>query len=187
MIEYILQFYSKFVKFLFKITKSLNKPWNLMRKVLKIVTVIDVVYPLGGGLTYTVKEWIQPISETRLPGLASLISYLDTNFRRIDDDSIINNTFNITRKINNITENENFNYHTHKQITQKTYNETINQHQQFNYNKNITNKNITHKTVPIIINNDNSYIYIKQDKTLLNQIQSLQTQINNLQSQIDDL
>ena len=81
-----------------------------------ISTVIDVVYPLGGGLTYTVKEWIDPINDTRVPGLQSLISYLDTNFRRIDDDSIINNTFNITRKINNITKNETFNYHKHQKI-----------------------------------------------------------------------
>ena len=39
-----------------------------------ISTIIDVNYPLGGGLTYTVKEWIPPISDTRVPGLQSVIS-----------------------------------------------------------------------------------------------------------------
>ena len=82
-----------------------------------ISTVIDVTYPLGGGLTYTVKEWIQPISDTRVPGLQSLISYLDTNFRRIDDDSIIHNYYNITKLINNITKQGTFNYHKHERIT----------------------------------------------------------------------
>ena len=58
-----------------------------------ISTVINVVYPLGGGLTYTEKEWISPINDTRAPGLSSLIDFLNTNYRRIDDDSIINKRF----------------------------------------------------------------------------------------------
>ena len=47
-----------------------------------ISTVIDVQIPIGGGLTYTLKQ----LSDQRVPGLASLIDYLETNYRRFDDD-----------------------------------------------------------------------------------------------------
>ena len=57
-----------------------------------ISTVIDVQVPIGGGLTYTLKQWVSPISDTHVPGLASLID-LETNYRRIDDDSINNYTY----------------------------------------------------------------------------------------------
>ena len=153
-----------------------------------ISTVIDVTYPLGGGLTYTVKEWNQPISDTRVPGLQSLISYLDTNFRRIYDDSIINNYYNITKIINNITKQETFNYHKHQNITHKYYTQHINKNDTYTYRKNITNRNITHKTLPNYIHTENNYTYIKHNNTtLLNQIQNLQNQINDLQTQINNL
>ena len=79
-----------------------------------IATVIDVQVPIGGGLTYTLKQWVSPISDTHVPGMSSLIEYLETNYLRINDDSIINNTYNTIRQINNITKQETFNYHKHQ-------------------------------------------------------------------------
>ena len=146
-----------------------------------ISTVIDVQVPIGGGLTYTLKQWVSPISDKRVPGLASLIDYLETNYRRIDDDSIVNNYYNITKIINNITKQETFNYHKHQNITQKYYTQHIHNNDTYTYNKDVTNKHITHKTVPNYIHTENDYTYIKQDNTtLLNQIQYLQHQIDDL-------
>ena len=126
-----------------------------------ISTVTDVNIPIGGGLYYTLKEWVGTISDDKIPGLASLIEYLNTNFRKVNDDSIINNYYTITNKHENVTNNQeytyhknitqkkyneqiiqnsDYNYHNHKYITQKKYNEQIIQNNDYNYHKNITNK-----------------------------------------------
>ena len=62
-----------------------------------ISTVVDVTVPIGGGLSYTVKQWVEPVTDNRVPGLSSLLDYLNTNYRRIDDDSIITNNDYITK------------------------------------------------------------------------------------------
>ena len=153
-----------------------------------ISTVIDVQIPIGGGLTYTLKQWVSPISDERVPGLASLIDYLETNYRRINDDSVINNNYNITKRINNITKQEHYNYHKHQNITQKYYTQHIHNNDTYTYKKDVTNRNITHKTLPNYIHTENNYTYIKHNNTtLLNQIQNLQNQINDLQTQINNL
>ena len=82
-----------------------------------ISTVTDVNIPIGGGLYYTLKEWVGTISDNKIPGLASLIEYLNTNFRKVNDDSIINNYYTITNKHENVTNNQEYTYH--KNITQK--------------------------------------------------------------------
>ena len=125
-----------------------------------ISTVTDVNIPIGGGLYYTLKEWVGTISDDKIPGLASLIEYLNTNFRKVNDDSIINNYYTITNKHENVTNNQEYTYHknitqknttsklykitiiiiNHKYITQKKYNEQIIQNNDYNYHKNITNK-----------------------------------------------
>ena len=58
---------------------------------------MDVTVPIGGGLSYTVKQWVEPVTDNRVPGLSSLLDYLNTNYRRIDDDSCINNNYYITK------------------------------------------------------------------------------------------
>ena len=45
-------------------------------------SVIDVEYPLGGGLSYTVKEWQGVIDDPKVAGLQSLIDYLEDNYRK---------------------------------------------------------------------------------------------------------
>ena len=104
-----------------------------------ISTVIDVQVPIGGGLTYTLKQWVSPISDERVPGLASLIDYLETTYRGINDDSIINNYYNITNNMNNITKQETFNYHKHQNITQHYYTQHIHNNDTYTYNTDITN------------------------------------------------
>ena len=122
-----------------------------------ISTVIDVNIPIGGGLYYTMKEWVGTISDDKIPGLASLIEYLNTNFRKINDDSIINNYYNTTiNKHENVSNNQEYNYHNHKYITQKKFNEQIIQNNDYNYHnhKYITQKKFNEQ---IIHNNDYNY------------------------------
>ena len=71
---------------------------DIFLKYKNISTVEDVTVPIGGGLSYTVKQWVEPVTDSRVPGLSSLLDYLHTNFRRIDDDSISNNNY-ITKKV----------------------------------------------------------------------------------------
>ena len=153
-----------------------------------ISTVIDVQVPIGGGLTYTLKQWVSPISDQQVPGLASRIDYLETNYRRINDDSIINNHYNITNNKNHITNQEHFEYHKHQHITHKYYTPHIHNNDTYTYRTDITNKTITNTTVPNYIYTESNHTYLKHDTTtLLNQIHNLQTQIDNLQSQINNL
>lgn len=78
-------------------------------------SVIDVNVPTGGGHSYTLKEWVAPIDDTRVHGLSSLIVYLNTNYRRCNDDIISNNYFYTTHK------NTNFFKHTTVSITITDY------------------------------------------------------------------
>ena len=74
---------------------------DIFSKYKNISTVEDVIVPIGGGLSYTVKQRVEPVTDSRVPGLSSLLDYLNTNYRRIDDDSVINNNYSITNKYNN--------------------------------------------------------------------------------------
>ena len=38
-----------------------------------ISTVKDVTVPIGGGLSYTVKQWVELVTDSRVPGLSSLL------------------------------------------------------------------------------------------------------------------
>ena len=60
--------------------------------------------PIGGGLSYTVKQWIDPVTDEQVAGLSSLLDYLNTNYRRIYDDSCITNNYYITTTITPYTE-----------------------------------------------------------------------------------
>ena len=106
-----------------------------------ISSVIDVNVPIGGGHSYTLKEWVAPIDDTRVPGLASLSDYLNTNYRRINDDSIINNYVYTTHKNTNLFKHDSFNYH--KQITNHITNHNKHDHfsknDTFNYHKHVSN------------------------------------------------
>ena len=168
--------------------EQITKILDLFVQFNNISTVIDVQVPIGGGLTYTLKQWVSPISDQPVPGLASLIGYLQQNYHRIDDDSIINNYYNISKLINNITTQENVNYHKHQNISQKYYTKHIHTNDTYTYNKYITHTNITNESVPNYIHTENSYTYIKHDNTtLLNQIHKIQNQIENLQTKINNL
>ena len=58
-----------------------------------ISSVEDVQVPIGGGQYYTIKAWMGTIDDLHVPGLESLIEYLQANYRAIDDDSILNNYY----------------------------------------------------------------------------------------------
>ena len=80
--------------------------------------------------------------------MASLIDYLETKYRRINDDSVINNNYNITKIINNINTQEHYTYNKYQNITQTYYTQHIHTNDTYTYKTNITNKDITHNTVP---------------------------------------
>ena len=117
---------------------------NIFKTNKNISTVEDVTVPIGGGLSYTVKQWVGDISDEKVAGLSSLFDYLNTNYRRIDDDSIITNNYYITKKYNNtIHKNDTHNYHKHNYVTQTNRHQHIYKHDTFNYNKThyVTHKN----------------------------------------------
>ena len=96
-----------------------------------ISAVVDVQIPIGGGIFYTLKEWVGDITDTKVPGLQSLIEYLQFNYRRIDDDSIINNNYTINNhhhKHETFTENNTIQYN-------KKYHTTNNNTISNNYSK----------------------------------------------------
>ena len=185
---------------------------NIFLQYQNISTVEDITVPIGGGLSYTIKQWIEPVTDEQVAGLSSLLDYLNTNYRRIDDDSCITNNYYITKKNNNIiNKNDTFNYHKHNYITQvhrhqnihkqdtfnynkkqyvsrKNFYETHLKSDTFNYNKKVENKHIVVKQVPTYINQENNYTFIKHNnQQLLDMIANLQQQINNLQQQINNL
>lgn len=184
---------------------------NIFLKYNNISTVQDREIPIGGGLSYSIKEWSNPISNNQVPGLQALIEYLESNFRKNTDDSIITNNYYITKKYNNninryetsnfykhnyitqynkynqIYKDDTFNYNTKKYITNKHFHETYFKEDIFNYNK-ITNINNTMKKIPTYINIENNYTFVKHNnQQLLNMILDLQNQINDLQNQINNL
>ena len=185
---------------------------DIFLKYKNISTVVDVTVPIGGGLSYTVKQWVEPVTDNRVPGLSSLLDYLNTNYRRIDDDSIITNNYYITKKYNNtIHKSDTHNYHKHNYVTQTNTHQHIYKHDTFNYNKKqyvsrknfyetylktdtfnyqkkVENKQIVVKQVPTYINQETHYTFIKHNnQQLLDMIADLQQQINNLQQQINNL
>ena len=106
-----------------------------------ISVVEDVNISLGGGQYYTIKQWVGTIDDNHIPGLQSLIDYLQANYRAIDDDSIINNYYTINKtQHDTINAYNEYNYHKTVQQTIKsfrTYNANTNE---FNYTKkNIVN------------------------------------------------
>ena len=153
-----------------------------------ISTVEDVNVSLGGGQYYTIKEWVGTIDDLHVPGLQSLLEYLQSRYRAIDDDSVINNYYTINKDYHNIFSTYNdYNYNKNNYQTIKNF-KTYNQHtnefnftkkntinnssktfkentfktDEFNYHKkNITN-NITVKRVPIYLNIEYNFYYIKK-------------------------
>ena len=153
-----------------------------------ISVVEDVNISLGGGQYYTIKQWVGTIDDNHVAGLQSLIDYLQANYRAIDDDSIVNNYYTINKTYHDTINTYNdYNYSKTVQQTLKkftTYNTNTNE---FNYTKknivnninntfkdynyktdefsnhkkNVTN-NITVKRVPIFLNIEYNFYYIKK-------------------------
>lgn len=94
--------------------------------------------PIGGGLYYTRKIFVPNADLTyddlHLPGLKSLLEYLDFNFRRKDDDSIVNNYNTINNKYNLRIHNDDY-YVSQKKIINNNF-ITNNTNKQFNYSYN---------------------------------------------------
>ena len=153
-----------------------------------ISVVEDVNVSLGGGQYYTIKQWVGTIDDNHFPGLQSLIEYLQANYRAIDDDSIINNYYTINKTyhdtintfndynynktvqqsfktFNNYSTNVNeFNYHKKQTVNNisKSFKENQYKTDEFSYHKkNITNY-ITVKRVPIYLNIEYNFYYIKK-------------------------
>ena len=84
--------------------------WNIFVNVQNISTVRDIIVQLGGGLSFTKTEFIPNIDETfddnHIPGLNWLLKYLRLNYRKLDDDSVINNTCNVNNKYHSRIHND---------------------------------------------------------------------------------
>ena len=63
-----------------------------------ISIIRDRIVEIGGGLSYTLKEFVGDITDTQVAGLKSILEYLDSNYRKIDDESIINNYYTFHKK-----------------------------------------------------------------------------------------
>ena len=163
---------------------------NLFLMYDNISSVEDVQVPLGGGQYYTIKAWVGTIDDLHIPGLESLIEYLQANYRSIDDDSTLNNYYTINKtyhirndynylKTNNNTfkqfhnyiyKTDEFNQYQTKQYNHvhKNYKETTLKTDEFNYNKKNIINNITIKKVPIYLNIDDEFTY--NTKNIINNI-----------------
>ena len=108
-----------------------------------ISVVEDVNVSLGGGQYYTIKQWVGTIDDNHIPGLQSLIDYLQANYRAIDDESIVNNYYTIN----------------------KTQHDTINTYNDYNYNKTVQQTTKNFKTYNT---NTNEFNYTK--KNIVNNI-----------------
>jgi hypothetical protein len=150
------------------------------------------------------KEWEGEINDAKVPGLQSLIDVFNVYYRRISDESIINNDNTIINKRARLYKDETFNYRKRQHITQQNYREhscdreTFNYHKNhfttrnlfqdhpyehcaFNYRKNIEDRHVALQHIPNCMNQDFDYIYVKQHN------QQLFITMRNLQSHIDDL
>ena len=128
-----------------------------------ISSVEDVQVPIGGGQYYTIKAWVGTTDDLHVPGLESLIEYLQTNYRAIDDDSILNNYYTVNKTYQQNTHMHNdYNYlkTTHQNI--KNLKETTLKTDEFTYNKKNIINNITIKKVPIYLNIEYNFYYIKK-------------------------
>ena len=117
---------------------------NIFVNVQHISTVRDIIVQLGGGLSFTRTEFIPNIDETfddnHIPGLYSLLKYLRLNYRKLDDDSVINNTYNVNNNYNSRIYNDETLYNI-KNTKIFTTNNITNLH---NIYDNITNFNTKH-------------------------------------------
>ena len=118
----------------------------------KIASSQDVLIPIGGGLFITQQEFTGDINDTRVPGLESILDYINTNFYDKTDPAINYNYYTIhkhlynndyTQNITNKIDNRKFiNKYLHR------FNETNNYKFQKTYNNTnhnyITNKNNIH-------------------------------------------
>ena len=151
-----------------------------------ISIVQDVNVSLGGGQYYTIKQWVGTIDDNHIPGLQSLIDYLQANYRAIDDDSIINNYYTVNKTYHDTINNYNdfhynktvqqsfkafhnyntnvneFNYHKKQTNTSKSFKETQYKTDEFTYHKKNVTNNITIKRVPIFLNIEYNFYYIKK-------------------------
>ena len=87
---------------------------NIFVNVQNISTVRDIIVQLGGGLSFTKTEVTpqsgasidEPYDDNHIPGLYSLLKYLRLNYRKLDDDSVINNTYNVNNNYNSRIHND---------------------------------------------------------------------------------
>ena len=108
----------------------------------------DIIVQLGGGLSFTKTEFTphsgasidEPYDDNHLPGLNPLLKYLRLNYRKLDDDSVINNTYNVNNKYNSRIQNDEtlFNINDTKTFTSNNISKI------YNIYDNITNFNTKH-------------------------------------------
>ena len=117
---------------------------NIFNNVQNISTCRDIIVQLGAGLFFTKTEFIPNIDETfddnHIPGMYSLLKYLRLNYRKLDDDSVINNTYNVNNNYNSRIYNDETLYNI-KNTKIYTTNNITNLH---NIYDNITNFNTKH-------------------------------------------
>ena len=124
-----------------------------------IAVVEQSVVNVGGGVNYTTVDFnTEDVDDWHVPGLESMLTYLNENYQKKNDfTSRVS-----TKKTNMLNQEINQTYLTKK----------------YKINNNI-------KKVPIIINNESNFYYIKKSNN--NVINSLIRRLDNLQAEVDYL
>ena len=81
-----------------------------------IRTLASRLVTIAPGQSYTEYYWPPPITDQQIPGLASLIQFLDSTYRRSDDDSIINRYYTVNKTLKNQFLNSDVNFYKQNRI-----------------------------------------------------------------------
>jgi hypothetical protein len=131
--------------------------------------------------------WIPETTDNVVPGLDSLLTYLQSKYATINalQNAIANINSTLTNEISNIqTEIENLEVNTQQNVSKNLSFHTS--HTDFMYQRNNTNHNYDNRRYYVTQQNYFTYQRKGSSVELQLQIQNLQSQINNLQTQINN-
>ena len=158
---------------------------DLFLKYEDIAQSYDQSVQVGGGWFYNKVLWEEDkIDDWHIPGLESLLRYLENTYKKIDD----NTANNIVKgKSVSVINQDNISNHLVKKayfitkklsmINQDNISTTVSK--KYNVNNNI-------KRVPMMINVENNFYYIKKNNNaLVQQINNLTAEIQNIKSHLN--
>ena len=144
---------------------------------IRITEPIDVQIDENGDNVITMYQFIGVFNDNKVPGLESVLSYMNENFVSKDEPAVNEHHYHITKKQHNEDIHNIYNIYKNKSYSMKNnrYTDGPYYHKKQFINHSIVN-NITKKS---IINNTDNILNIKKDYSTKNYIS------NNYKSQID--